>query len=69
MKIIISPSWKEVVSVYIGVLQNPRAGAEAHDLARAELMRLAEHADAQGQPRRAATKKKARVARRRAEPK
>jgi hypothetical protein len=41
----LTPSWKACVRIYCAVLQNPKASAEAKELAESELMRLANHVD------------------------
>lgn len=41
----LTPSWEEVVSIYIAVLQNENAGFEAVKAAKEELIRLARWAD------------------------
>lgn len=35
------PTWETAIHIYIDVLQNPDASPTAHDMARAELIRLA----------------------------
>ena len=41
----LTPSWRAAVRIYVAVLQNPKAGAEAHQRAEEDLLRLADDAD------------------------
>jgi hypothetical protein len=40
------PSWTAATRIYMAVLRNPRAGAEAVAVAEEELLRMAAHVDA-----------------------
>jgi hypothetical protein len=41
----LTPSWTACVRIFCAVLQNPKASAEAKELAESELMRLADYVD------------------------
>lgn len=41
----LTPSWQAAVQIYTMVLRNPKAGADAVEIATSELMRLAKHVD------------------------
>jgi len=42
-------SWKETVSLYIRAIENPKVSPESKELAKSELLRLAEFADTYNQ--------------------
>jgi hypothetical protein len=42
----LTPSWETAVQIYCAVLENPNASPEGREIARAEIVRLAQSVDA-----------------------